>query len=81
MGEKGSCGACLLVELVLFGSCCCCCCCCLGARTVLGDMGGVLAVDVFEAEFVGLMFKVFPGSGVPRGKEEVINATTSAEIR
>lgn len=77
MGEKGSCGDCLLVELVLFGSCCCC----LGARTVLGDMGGVLAVDVFEAEFVGLMFKVFPGSGVPRGKDEVINATTSAEIR
>lgn len=75
MGEKGSCGDCLLVELVLFGTCC------LGAMTVLGDMGGVLAVDVFEAEFVGLVFKVFPESGVPRGKEEVINATTSAEIR
>lgn len=79
MGEKGSCGGCcLLVGLVLFGSCCCCS---LGARTVLGDMGGVLAVDVFEAEFVWLVFKLFPGSGVPRGKEEVINATTSAEIR
>ncbi len=76
MGEKGSCGGCLLMELVLFGSCCC-----LGVGTVLGDMGGVLAVDVFEAEFVGLVFKVFPGSGVPRGNEEVINATTSAEIR
>lgn len=77
VGEKGSCGGFLLVGLILFGSSCCC----LGVRTVLGDIGGVLAVDVFEAEFVGLMFKIFPESGVPRGKEEVINATTSAEIR
>lgn len=77
MGEKkGSWGGCLLVELISFGSCCC-----LGVGTVLGDMGGVLADDVFEAKFVGLRFKVFPGSAVPRGKEEVINATTSAEIR
>lgn len=76
MGEKGSWGGRLLVKLVLFGSYCC-----LGVMTSLGDMGGVLVDDVFKAEFVGLMFKVFPGSGVPRGKEEVIYATTSAEIR
>lgn len=76
MGEKGSFRGSLLVELVLFGSCCC-----LGVGTDLGDMGRVLAVDVFEAEFVGLVFKVFPASSVPRGKEEVIKATTSAEIR
>lgn len=80
VGEKGSCGACLLVWLIMFGSSCCCCCC-LGVRTVLGDIGGVLAVDVFEAEFIGLMVKIFPESSFPRGKEEVIKATTSAEIR
>lgn len=44
-------------------------------------MGGVLADDVFEVEFVGLRFKVFLAAGVPRGKEEVINETTSAEVR
>lgn len=48
--------------------------------TALGDIGGVLADDVFAAEFVGVTLKGFPESGVPRGKEEVINATTSAEI-
>lgn len=46
----------------------------------MGDIGGVLADDVFEAEFVGGTFKGFPESGVPRGIEEVIKATTSAEI-
>lgn len=76
MGEKGSWGGCLLVELVLFGSCCC-----LDVGKAWGDMGGVPADDVFETEFVGLKFKVFPESIVPRGDEDVINATTSAEIR
>lgn len=47
---------------------------------VLGDTGGVLVDDVFEAEFVELTFKGFPQFGDPQGKEEVINATTSAEI-
>lgn len=64
------------MELVWFGSCCC-----LGGATVLGDMGGVLVDDMFEAEFVGGRFEGFPESGVSRGKEEVMNAMTSAEIR
>lgn len=76
MGEQGSCVCCLLVELMLFGSCCC-----LNEETVLGDMGGVLADDVSDAEVVGVRFEGFPDSGIPRGKEEVINAMTSAEIR
>lgn len=76
MSEKCSWRGCLLVELVSFGSCFC-----LGVGTVLGDMGGVLADDVFEAEFVGLRFKAFLAAGVSRGKEEVINAITSSEVR
>ena len=76
MREKCSWRGCLLVELVSFGSCCC-----LGVGTVLGDMGGVLADVLFEVGFVGLRFKVFLAAGVPRGTEEVINETTSAEVR
>lgn len=75
MGEKGSWGCCLSVELILFGSCCC-----LDVGTGLGDTGGVPADDMFEAEFVEVTLEGFPESGVPLGKEEVINPTTSAEI-